>query len=332
MKILICDYAEPMDRDLDIERGYLYNAFGRDLEIDCFIYDGNAEHFYGHLADADVLMTAYLDINEEVLSHAPKLKMISVEANGYNSIDIKACEKFGVGVTCIEEYCTDEVADHTLTLALAVIRKLNEYQNDMRNLGVFNFNARSGLFKLSGKTWGIVGLGKIGKAVAKRALAFGCKVVAFDPYANEDDAIKLGALLVSKETLLQSSHIISLHAGDNEDTHHIISKENIAKMQNKPVIVNVARGGLVCEKDLIEALDSGKIFGAGLDVFESEETENMKKSPFLKRNDVVISPHIAFYSDDSIKECGKITSENIIYYMKGEFDKVKKIIYKGNLK
>ncbi|MFI3229132.1 MAG: NAD(P)-dependent oxidoreductase, partial [Bacillota bacterium] len=245
MRILICDYDEVMDRDLDLERGFLRAGLGEDIAIDCYVYDGNEEVFFAKLAEADVLMTAYLTIDARVLSHAKKLKMISVEANGYNSIDIAECKKLGITVACIEEYCTDEVADHTLTLALSAVRKINEYQNDMRNDGIFRFNNRDGLFRLSGKTWGIVGAGKIGKAAAKRAQAFGCKIVAYDPFADSKSLAELGIELVSKEELFARSNIISLHAGYTKETHHFINKESIALMAQKPIIVNVSRGGLV---------------------------------------------------------------------------------------
>ncbi len=330
MKILICDYDEVMDRDLELEKGFLRAGLGDDIEIECYVYNGDDKEFFEKLSNTDVLMTAYLTINDRVLDNAPKLKMISVEANGYNSIDIQACKDRGIAIAFIEEYCTDEVADHTLTLALCAIRKINEYQNDMREKGIFRFNNRDGLFRISGKTWGIVGMGKIGRAAAKRAQAFGAKVIAYDPFADKNMAKQLDIELVGKEELFNQSHIISLHAAHTKETHHLICKESIEIMQNTPIIVNVSRGGLVCEKDLLEALDCGKVKGVGLDVFENEETENLKKSEFLTRKEVVITPHIAFYSDDSIKECARVVSQNIVHYIKGEYNKVTRMLYNPN--
>lgn len=321
MKILITDYQEPMDRNLQLELDYLYEAFP-DANIECYVYQGNKEELYKKIEDIDALMTAYLPIDEEFLSHAKKLKMISIEANGYNSVDLEALKNHQVALTCIEEYCSEEVADHTLTLALSVIRKINQYQDDMRNKKVYLFNNHQGLFHLKDKVWGIVGLGKIGRAVAKRAQAFGCTIIAYDPYIEQTDIE-----LVSLEELYQRSHIISLHTVLNEQTFHMIDDQAITTMKQKPVIINVGRGPLIDEQALIKGLDNQTIYGAGLDVFEQEESDKLAKSPFLERLDVVITPHIAFYSDESIEECAKVTSQNMIYYLKEEYQKVHKIIY-----
>lgn len=324
MKILICDYKEPMDRDLNLEINHIKKELPG-TEIECYLYDGDKQQLFNKIKEVDALITAYLEVDEELLLHAPNLRMVSIEANGYNSVDLEAIQRHGVGLTCIEEYCTNEVADHTLTLALSVIRKINCYQNDMRVNKVYLFNNHQGLFHLEGKVWGIIGYGKIGRAVAKRAKAFGCKVIAYDPYLKKADVP-----LVELEELYQTSSIISLHTLLNEETYHMINKESLSFMKEKPVIINVGRGSLIDEIALIEALDNNIIYGAGLDVFENEESDVLAKSPFLERLDVVITPHIAFYSDESMEECARITAYNTIHYLKNEFDKIKRIVYKPN--
>lgn len=326
MKILIADYPEPMNRNIDIEIAYLKKELGNDIDVDVWVYNGKTDDLIKHLVGVDALLTAYLEITEEILEKAKDLKFISIEATGYNFVDKDAVQKYKVGVSVIGEYCTEEVADHTLALALAVSRKLKIYQKDIENNHRFDFNVTSGMFRFSAATWGILGFGKIGRAVAKRAQGFGIKVIAYDPYFPENKAKDLGVDLLSLDQVLEKSQIISLHMLLTDENRHILDKQAFSAMKNKPVIVNVSRGGLIDEKALVDALNEGKVFGAGLDVLETESHAETNINPLVGRDDVVITPHTAFYSEFAMNECARISCENIAYYLKGDTQKVFKMV------
>ena len=326
MKIVICDYKEPLNRDLNLEKTLLKRILGETTEIITYEYEGNIEELKEVIHNADGILTSYLEFPAEVINSTLKLKAISIEATGYNYVDLAAATAKGVNVSVIGEYCTQEVADHTMALVLAVARNMKHYQNQIEVAHRYDYNSISGMFRLEGSVMGILGLGKIGKAVARRAMGFGLKVIAYDPYCSVEAATQLGVTLVTLEELYESSNIISLHMLQTPENIGIINKEAFLKMKKKPIIVNVSRGAMIVEKDLLQALDQKLIFGAGLDVLERETHEETEVNPLVGRENVVITPHIAFYSDTSLYECQRIASENLAYTLNEEYSKVFRLV------
>ncbi len=330
-KILLCDYKEPMNRNLEIEKQLLTSGFLPDVTVETMIYEDDNDALLAALADVDALLTAYIPMDEALLSQAKHLKFISIQATGYNYIDIKAAEKLGIGVSVIGEYCTQEVADHTMTLALSVARNIKVYTEDIETAHKFDFMAGKQMIRLEQGTFGICGLGKIGQAVARRAQGFGMKTIAFDPYCSKEAAAAVNTTLVSKEELLKHSDIISLNMLLTKETEHFLDEKDFALMEKCPIIVNVSRGAMIRESALCTALDNGTVYGAGLDVLVDESYEGTKTNPLVGRPNVIITPHAAFYSDFSMLECARIATENILYYLDGQTKKVNRMLNSCNV-
>lgn len=328
MRVLICDYPEPMNRDLSAETGFLRAALGGALTVDTWVYDGCEAHLLEHLAGADALLTAYLPFDAALLRRAAAggLRCISIEATGYDSIDTAAAQQCGIGVCVIGEYCTQEVADHTLALALAVSRRLKVYERDIERGRRFDFSAAGPLPRFSALTWGILGFGRIGRAVTRRAQGFGMRVVACDPGFPPAEAAKLGVQLLPFGEVLACSGVLSLHLPLTAATHHILNDAAFAQMRCRPAVVNVARGGLVDEAALVRALDGGLVCGAGLDVLETESHAETAANPLVGRPDVVLTPHAAFCSADAMRACARISSENIAHFLQGHPAQVSRMV------
>ncbi len=327
-RVMLGDYKEPMNRDLEIEKKFLQDYFSGDVIVDTFIYEDDNEKFLQAIEGVQAILTAYIPFDDALLKSCAEkgLKFISIEATGYNSVDIKAAEKYGIGVSVIGEYCTQEVSDHTITLALAVARNLKIYQKDIEQNHRFDFMAAQNMIRLEGSTFGVMGFGKIGQAVAKKAQGFGMKTIAYDPYCSEETAKALNTTLVSKDEVLKQSNIISLNMLLTKETKGFLGKCDFEKMEKCPVLVNVARGALIDEDALLWALDNKKIYGAGLDVLVDETYEGTEKTPLVGRDDVVITPHSAFYSDYAMQECCRLATGNMYYYLIGSNDKVNKML------
>ena len=179
--------------------------------------------------------------------------------------------------------------------------------------------------RFGAKTLGIVGFGKIGRAVAVRARAFGMKVIAHDPYIGRETAERQGVELVSIDRILEEADVISIHMNLTSENENYFNKEKFDKMKRQPYIINMARGAMINEEDLADALDRQVVSGAGLDVLYSESPE-LGTSKLINRENVIITPHCGFYSDDAIEACERISVQNITYYMNGEKEKVFKIV------
>jgi len=326
MKIVICDHKESLDRDIDAEIKLLKQQLGENTTVIIHEYNGDDEVLKKVISDADGVMTSYVTFNDDIISSCSKLKAISINATGYNFIDLKSAAKNNVQVAVISEYCTQEVSEHAMALALAVARNLKTYDRSVENDKKYSFNCVSGMFRLEGSTFGIMGLGKIGQAVAKKAQGFGMKVIAFSPSCSEDVANSLGIQLVDKEFLFRESHFICLTMSLNSNNVNILDHGAFSIMDKRPIIINVSRGQMIDEEAMVNALDTNLIFGAGLDVLVEETTDYISHSPLVGRNNVIITPHAAFYSDYSMKENQRIGVSNLANILKGNIDKVSRII------
>jgi D-3-phosphoglycerate dehydrogenase len=251
-------------------------------------------------------------LTRKVLGQLPRCKVLSRYGVGVDSIDLKAATDFGIIVANVPDYCVDEVAIQAVTLFMALIRKTVFFDQKVR-AGHWDFTEGGPIHRIRGKTMGLVGCGKIGMEVAKMASALGMLVLAFDPYIQKAEGIRL----VDLATLLEESDFISIHCPLNESTRRLIGEKAFLQMKKRPLIVNTSRGPIIDGTALIEALKGGLISGAGLDVLEKEPLD--PQSPMLKMENVIFSPHMGFYSEESIRELNRRTAENVADVLLGKW-------------
>ena len=305
------------------------NSVGPDISVDCFNELGNVtcyrntvtiEEVKERVKDADIIVANKSPMCEESLKDAPKVKMICEFATGYDNCDLAYCKSRGIRVTNVVDYCSAMVAQHTFALALALSQKLPHYDNYVKS-GAYSAQDRFSNFdipfyELEGKTWGIVGMGNIGKRVARIATAFGCKVI-FHSVTGKSTVTEY--LQVDKDTLLAESDFLSLHCPLSDLSRNFIDKDALAKMKPTAYLVNVARGPVVNNTDLYEALEAGEIAGAGLDVLEKEPLQLTNPLSKIKdSNKLIITPHLAWGSVEARMRCVEGVYENIKAFQRGE--------------
>lgn len=278
--------------------------------------------------DADVISVfIYSKMTEAVMSSLPKLKLIATRSTGFNHINLDAAQRRGISVCNVPYYGENTVAEHTFALILALSRNLHRaYVRSIQ--GNFSLEGLRG-FDLKDKTIGIIGAGSIGTHVIKMAKGFGMNILVFDPVQNHILEEILEFKYASLDDLLANSDIISLHCPYNENTHYLLNMDNIGKVKKGALFINTARAGLIEPSALYHAIDTGIFSGAGLDVFEGEDLaaeENqmlsknvapaemealLKRNILLRKENVIITPHIAFDSIEAVERILDTTVNNI---------------------
>jgi D-3-phosphoglycerate dehydrogenase len=262
---------------------------------------------------ADIAIVGWSDLTKDIIDSAGRLKMISIWATTCHYIDLEAAKKRGIAVTHVPAYSTESVAEHAFTLLLAAVRKLRLADEHVRN-GGFDWRPFGGR-ELAGKTLGIIGTGAIGCRVAEIAKAFRMHVVGYDKYPNLKRAEEIGIKYVDLHTLLKESDFITLHVTLTSETEKLIGKKEIDAMKNGAVVVNTSQGKVIDEKALVDALRSGRISFAGLDVFAEEPPA--KDNPLFKFDNVLLSPHIGFHTVEAAKRCTDICIDNVVKFLEG---------------
>lgn len=305
------------------------NSAGTDISMECFKDFGEVTYYPNtvtkeevkeRIKDADIVIANKSPLNEETLKDAKNLKLICELATGYDNCDLAYCKSRGIKVANVVDYSTGMVAQHTMTLALALSQKLPHYDNYVKS-GAYSAQDRFSNFdipfyELEGKTWGIIGMGNIGKRVAKLATAFGCKVI-FHSVTGKSTCTDYPQ--VDKTTLLSESDFVSLHCPLSDLTRDFIDREALQKMKKTAILINVARGRVVNNTDLYEALVAGEIQAAGLDVVEAEPLELTNPLSKLKdSNQLIITPHLAWASVEARTRCVEGVYKNIEAFIKGE--------------
>ena len=264
---------------------------------------------------ADGLIVQYAPIDEKVIEKLEKCKIIVCYGIGYNNINVKAAAQKNITVCNVPDYCIDEVADHTMALAISLARQIPVIDKRVKN-GIWKLIPEFSMPAFRDMTFSTVGLGSIGQAVLERAEVFKFKLAAYDPYV--DDAVFQGSKInkISLETLFSESDIISLNAPLTPKTKHIINSESLAAMKLNAIVINTSRGGLIDTEALAEALKSRRIAYAGLDVLEQEPAAG--NNPLFSLNNVVITSHIAYYSQASITRLQCSAAEEIVRFFSGK--------------
>lgn len=280
------------------EKGYeiVINPYGRIL---------TQEEMIKEIEDVDGIIVGVDPLNAEVLKHAKKLKVISKYGVGTDNIDIEYAKNNNIAVTITRGANSDAVADYAFSLMISAARKLIPIDKGCRKLN-WGKVTTIGVYD---KTLGLIGLGNIGKGVAKRAQGFNMKVLAYDLFKDEEFASKNDIEYVTIERILKEADFISLHLPLTKDTEHIIGEKELKMMKKTAVIVNTARGGLIDENALCNALKDNEIWGAGVDVFEHEPPNNEQ---LLILDNIVIGSHCAASTFEAVDNMGIMASQNII--------------------
>jgi phosphoglycerate dehydrogenase-like enzyme len=265
------------------------------------------------LKDAEASLAGSEPYTPRVIQSLPKLRCIVRAGVGFDAVNLEACDKAHIPVCTTPGVNHHSVAEHSISLLMAIARGFPLLDRKVRA----NQWTRKSYPRVAGKTIGILGLGRIGQATATRAIGLGLKVLALEPYPNQEFVRKWGIDVVDLDTILSQCDFISLHLPMSAENRHIVNKHSISKMKKGVMIVNTARGPLINEVDLIEALKSGRVAAAGLDVFEVEPLP--LDSPLLTLDNVLVSGHVAGLDDDSAYDTSKMCAEIIVGLHQGRW-------------
>jgi D-3-phosphoglycerate dehydrogenase len=323
-KIIITDYPASMMPSHDYEKEILSRCLPG-CEIEVYPYTGDKSAFLKAISGASGILTGFLPIGREEMNAAPALKCISLNATGYDNVDLSEASRRGIAVCAVGEYCTEDVAEHTIALMLALAKNLKHYAADIDVRGIWRYDSVQPPMRVGEMTLGIFGFGKIGRCTAKKALALGMTILACDPYIDSAAAAEYKTTLVSAEEIYERAHIIVNHTQLSESSAAMFCASAFKKMRQKPLFINVARGASVVEADLADALDGGHIRGAALDVL-SGENPDLQNHPLAGRENVIITPHAAFYTTASLAALQEISCKNLGCCLRGEPEKAFKLV------
>lgn len=307
MKVVITDFEYP---NVDQEKKII-TEFGAQL-LACHLK--TPEEIISAVQDADAVIVQYANITKEIIDKMQRCKMIIKYGIGVNNIDSEAATAKGIYVCNVPDYGVDEVSNQAIAMLMALAKKLPIVTKSLKG-GKWGYACSVPLFRLEGSTLGLVGLGRIPSLVAHKMSNFGMKILAFDPYLTPEAAEKRGAKLVDFKTLCAESDFISIHCPLTDSTTHIFNREAFHNMKKTAFLINTARGPVIEESALIEALENGEIAGAGLDVFESEPIA--KNSKLLQMDNVIATPHCAWYSEEAISTLQRKVVEEVVNILSG---------------
>ncbi len=272
--------------------------------------------------NADGLIVQYAPISRKVIESLRKCKVIARTGIGYDNVDIKAATDYGICVANVPDFCVGEVADTTMALILALATKIIDFDRAAKK-GIWSHTLAGPMFRIQRKTLGLIGFGKIGKAVAKRAQPFGFDIIAFDPRLTKGTAKECLVGKAEFEELLRGSDFVSIHAPLTEQTRHIIGRSELRMMKKSAYIINTSRGALIDEQALHEALTEGWIAGAGLDVLEKEPPRRTSFSPseypLLRSENAIITSHSSWYTEESTRELLVRPAQEVVRVLHGHW-------------
>lgn len=307
MKIVITD----LDQDRITEEQAVADAAGAELVLaQARTEDEVIEAAQG----ADALLVQYAPITRRVLEALPSVRAIGRYGVGVDTLDLVAATELGVAVSNVPDYGTEDVSDHAVALAVSLSRGVVELDRNLR-AGTTSLAPVKPLHRLSTRTVGVIGLGRIGAATARKARALGFSVHGYDPMREAGSTTEDGIAVRTQDEVLAGSDVISIHVPLTEQTHHLISTEALARMRPGSMLVNTSRGGVVDTAAVVEALQSGHLRGAGLDVFETEPLP--QDSALRDCPTAILTPHASWYSEESETELKHRVIENVVEVLAG---------------
>ncbi|MSP13496.1 MAG: C-terminal binding protein [Chloroflexi bacterium] len=306
--VLVTDYTWP---STDPEAQVLEKVGARLLVAK----SGSEEELLHLVAQADAILTCFAKVPASVVRAGEKLQVIGRYGIGVDNIAVDEATRLGIPVTNVPAYCLDEVAEHAMAMLLALARKICRYDTAVRQ-GNWELQTGMPMFRVHGRTLGILGFGKIGQTMAAKAQAFGLRIIAYDPYISPDVIRQKQAEPVTLEELFARSDFLSVHSPATPETQGLVNLERLRLMKPTAFLINAARGAIVDQEALLTALEQNWIAGAALDVFVPERLP--ASHPLLALPNLIATPHVAFYSEESVLELEIKAAENVAAVLSGQ--------------
>lgn len=306
--VLVTDYTWPSTEP----EAKVLAEIGAELLI---AQTGSEEELLSLVPQADAILTCFKKVSAAVIRTGEKLQVVGRYGIGVDNIAVDEATRLGIPVTNVPAYCLDEVAEHALALLLAGARKVCQYNTAVHE-GNWSLQTGMPIYRVRGRTLGIIGFGKIGQTLADKARALGLSIVAYDAYLSEDMIHQRGAEPVSLDDLLAQADFVSLHTPLTAETRGLLNTERLRRMKPTAFVVNTARGGLIVTEALVQALQAGWIAGAALDVFDPEPLP--ADHPLLALPNLIATPHMAFYSEESVLALEVQAAQNVASILSGK--------------
>jgi D-3-phosphoglycerate dehydrogenase / 2-oxoglutarate reductase len=312
--VVIADYDYG---DVDVERAIVEEAGFELVAAQCKTEDEVIEVAH----DAAAVVAQYATISARVLAELPRCRVVARYGTGVDIVDVGAASRHGILVTNVpNDWCENEVADHAMALLLAVARKVNVYDRATRG-GTWRWQTGAPIHRLAGNVLGLLSFGAIARAIATRAAGFGLRITAHDPFLPADEIAAAGATAVSFDELVTGSDHLVIQAPLTPQTHHLFDEAQLRRMKPTAILVNTARGPIVDDRALHRALSEGWIAGAGLDDIEEEPAKVrgwQPDNPLLSLDNVVVTPHAAYYSEEAIGTVRHFAAEEVVRVLRGQ--------------
>ncbi len=308
-KVLITDHVWP---NVDPEKAVLAAAGAEAIVAP----NGDEETLVSLARDVDGILTCFARVTENVVRAAEKCVVISRYGVGIDNIAVETATGLGIAVTYVPDYCVPEVADHVIAMLLAWNRRIVSFDRATKTRGWGSDGLGMRIMRLEGKKLGIIGLGRIGRGVATRASAFGLETLAADPFVDTKTAAVGGARLVGMDELLEESDFVTIHTPLTPETRNLIGTDELSAMKPDAFIINAARGGLIDEDALYDALEQGEIAGAGLDVLV--DLDPPLDHRLIQLDNVIVTPHTAFFSQESVVELEERAAGEVVRVFRGQ--------------
>ena len=312
--VVIADYDYG---DVDIERAIIEGAGLRLTAAECKTEDD----VIAAARDADAIIAQYATVGAKAIGALTRCEVIARYGTGTDIVDVDAATRRGILVTNVpNDWCENEVADHAMTLLLGAARKICKYDQATR-AGIWRWQTGEPIHRISGRTLGLLSFGAIAQAIGRRAAGFGLRVIANDPYLPAADITDRGALPVSLEELLDQADYLVIQAPLTKETHHLIGEPELRRMKSTAILINTARGPIVSDEALYQALSEGWIAGAGLDDIEEEPAKLRDwtpASPLFSLDNAIITPHAAYYSEESLRTVRDFAASEVVRVLTGQ--------------
>ena len=307
-KVLVTDYVWP---SIEPEKAVL-ERIGAELMV---APDSSEDTLAALAGDVDGILTCFAQVTDKVLRSAEKCIVVGRYGVGVDNIAVDTATELGMAVTYVPDYCVEEVSDHVLGLLLTWNRRVAYFDRMVKTSGWGSLSLTMPILRLRGKKLGVVGFGRIGQVVCRKALAFGFEVLTSDPFVPAETATQLGARMVDMQELLRESDFITLHSPLIPETRNLIGAAELDLMKSTAFLINCARGPLIDEEALCEALKDNRIGGAGLDVLV--DAHPAPDHPLLKLENAIITPHVAFFSEEAVLELEERAAEEVAAVLQG---------------
>jgi D-3-phosphoglycerate dehydrogenase / 2-oxoglutarate reductase len=276
---------------------------------------GSEEELLALVPQADAILTCFARVPSSVIRAGKKLQVVGRYGIGVDNIDVDEATRLGIPVTNVPAYCLDEVAEHALALLFSCARKVTHYHVDVQR-GNWSLQGGMPMYRIRGRTLGILGFGKIGQTLASKSQSLGMNLIAYDPYMSAEAVQQHGVTLVSLEEIFAQSDFLSIHTPLTPDTEQLINRDNLRLMKPTSYVINTSRGAVIDQEALLEALLEEWIAGAALDVFVPERPS--ADHPLLAHPNLIATPHVAFYSEESVVELEIKAAENVAAILSGQ--------------